>query len=126
MDIFHSAVRGEPYTCFLREDERLPMMYMPDAIRATIELMEAPADKLTERGSYNIAGMSFTPAEMGAAIRHEVPEFEVRYAPDYRQAIAQGWPDSIDDSVARRDWGWAPRYGLKEMVRDMLENLRQA
>lgn len=125
VDIFHSAVKGEPYTCFLREDERLPMMYMPDAIRATIELMEAPADKLTERGSYNVAGVSFTPAEIAAAIRMEVPGFEVRYEPDYRQAIAQGWPDSIEDAVARRDWGWAPQYGLEEMVRDMLENLRQ-
>jgi nucleoside-diphosphate-sugar epimerase len=101
------------------------MMYMPDAIRATIELMEAPADKLTERGSYNIAGVSFTPAEIAAAIRKQVPAFEVRYEPDYRQAIAQGWPDSIDDSVARRDWGWVPQYGLDDMVRDMLENLRK-
>jgi nucleoside-diphosphate-sugar epimerase len=125
VDIFHSAVKGEPYTCFLREDERLPMMYMPDAIRATIELMEAPADKLTERGSYNIAGVSFTPAEIAATIRAQVPGFEVRYEPDYRQAIAQGWPDSIDDSVARRDWGWTPQFGLEDMVRDMLENLRQ-
>jgi nucleoside-diphosphate-sugar epimerase len=119
-------VRGEPYTCFLKEDERLPMMYMPDAIRATLELMEAPREQVRERGSYNLAAVSFTPAEIAAAIRLRVPEFEVRYAPDYRQAIAQGWPDSIDDSAARADWGWQPRFGLQEMVDDMLDNLRKS
>ncbi|SPA42135.1 putative NAD-dependent epimerase; possible UDP-glucose 4-epimerase [Cupriavidus taiwanensis] len=124
VDIFHAAVKGEPYTCFLREDEALPMMYMPDAIRATIELMEAPAAQLTERGSYNIAGMSFTPAQIAAAIREQVPGFQIRYEPDYRQAIAQGWPDSIDDTVARADWGWRAQYGLREMVADMLASLR--
>lgn len=126
VDIFHHAVRGEPYTCFLKEDERLPMMYMPDAIRATLELMEAPREQVRERGSYNLAAVSFTPAEIAAAIRLRVPEFEVRYAPDYRQAIAQGWPDSIDDSAARADWGWQPRFGLQEMVDDMLDNLRKS
>lgn len=125
VDIFHSAVRGTPYTCFLERDEMLPMMYMPDAIRGTIELMEAPRERITERGSYNLAGMSFTPAQIAAAIHERVPGFEVVYEPDYRQAIARGWPDSIDDSVARRDWGWAPRFGLAEMVADMLQNLRE-
>ena len=126
VDIFHYAVRGEPYTCFLDADERLPMMYMPDAIRATLELMEAPRDAVRERGSYNLAGMSFTPAAIAEAIRRRDPGFEIAYEADYRQAIAQGWPDSIDDSAARRDWGWQPRFGLQEMVDDMLENLRTA
>lgn len=124
VDIFHHAVRGEPYDCFLESDERLPMMYMPDAIRATLELMEAPRESIRERGSYNLAGMSFTPAEIAEAIRRRVPDFVMRYAPDYRQAIARGWPDSIDDSAARTDWGWQPKFGLAEMVDDMLENLK--
>ena len=123
VDIFHHAVRGEAYTCFLDAGERLPMMYMPDAIRATLDLMDAPRDAVRERGSYNLAGMSFTPEEIATAIRRRLPEFEIRYQPDYRQAIAQGWPDSIDDSAARRDWGWQPAYGLQEMVDDMLANL---
>lgn len=123
VDIFHAAVKGEPYDCFLEPDERLPMMYMPDAIRATLELMEAPRDAIRERGSYNLAGMSFTPAEIAAAIRRRKPGFEIRYAPDYRQSIAAGWPDSIDDGAARTDWGWCPRFGLDAMVDDMLRNL---
>ncbi len=123
IDIFHSAVKGERYTCFLESDEALPMMYMPDAVRATIELMEAPAEHITERGSYNLAGVSFTPAELAAEIRRHHPAFEVTYAPDFRQAIAASWPNSIDDSVARRDWGWRPEYGVAEMTTDMLKNL---
>lgn len=124
VDIFHSAVKDEPYTCFLEPDARLPMMYMPDAIRATLELMEAPPEAVRERGSYNLAGMSFTPAEIAAAIQARDPRFEIRYAPDYRQAIASGWPDSIDDSAARADWGWRPEFNLDAMVEDMLRNLR--
>jgi nucleoside-diphosphate-sugar epimerase len=126
VDIFHAAVKGEPYTCFLEPDEALPMMYMPDAIRATIELMEAPSASIGERGSYNVAAMSFTPRQIAAAICRRVPGFEVHYSPDYRQAIAHAWPDSIDDTVARDDWGWRAEYGLDAMVADMLEHLRLA
>ncbi len=126
VDIFHAAVKGEPYSCFLEPDEALPMMYMPDAIRATLELMEAPASCIGERGSYNVGAMSFTPRQIAEAIRRLQPGFEVRYAPDYRQAIAHAWPDSIDDSVARADWGWRPEYGLDAMVADMLAQLRVA
>ena len=97
------------YECFLKEDTYLPMMYMPDAIRATIELMEAPAEKITVRTSYNISGMSFSPKEIAAEIKKHIPDFTIAYKPDYRQAIADSWPQSIDDSVARKDWGWKPR-----------------
>lgn len=124
VEIFHAALRpGRRYTAFLREDRRLPMMYMPDAIRATLELMEAPAVQVRERGSYNLAGFSFTPAEIGQAIARRVPGFELACAPDFRDAIAAGWPQVIDDSAARRDWGWAPRYGLQAMVDEMLAAL---
>lgn len=123
VDIFHSALKREPYTCFLNPDEALPMMHMDDAVRATIELMDAPADCITERGSYNLAGASFTPDQIAAEIRRHLPDFEMRYAPDFRQAIASGWPNSIDDALARRDWHWGPRFGLTEIVRDMLDKL---
>jgi len=123
IDIFHSAIRGEPYACFLEADEALPMMYMDDAVRGTIELMEAPADRLSERGSYNLAGVTFTPAEVAAEIRKHCPDFRIACAPDFRQAIASGWPNSIDDTKARRDWGWAPRFNLADITRDMLEHL---
>jgi nucleoside-diphosphate-sugar epimerase len=125
VDIYHYAVKNEPYTCFLKADTRLPMCYMDDAIRATIELMEAPADRLTVRTSYNLAGMSFTPAEIAASIRTEIPGFEIRYEPDFRQAIADSWPGAIDDAAARRDWGWKPAYDLEGMTTDMLLHLRQ-
>jgi threonine 3-dehydrogenase len=124
VEIFHNAVKGEPYTCFLQDDARLPMMYMPDAIRATLELMEAPAEKVRIRTSYNLAGMSFTPAELTAEIRRHTPDFQVAYQPDFRQAIAASWPESLDDTPARDDWGWMPAFGLEEMTRDMLEHLR--
>ena len=124
VEIFHAALKEGRYSCFLEEGQALPMMYMPDALRATIELMEAPAEAITERGSYNLAGISFTPAEIAAAIRAEVPGFEISYAPDFRQAIAVSWPQSIDDSAAARDWGWKPAYDLKAMVGDMLKELR--
>src|SRR5690606_33032679 len=100
----------------------LPMMYMDDAVRATIELMEAPVERIRERGSYNLAGISFTPAQLADAIRRRVPGFEIRYAPAFRQAIARGWPNSIDDTPAREDWGWKPTFGLEELVQVMLEN----
>ena len=124
VEIFHAALKHGRYTSFLGADTALPMMYMPDAIRATLELMEAPADKVRERQSYNLAGISFTPAEIGAAIPRRIPDFSIHYAPDFRQAIADSWPRSIDDAAAQRDWGWKGRYDLDAMVLDMLDNLR--
>lgn len=123
VEIFHEAIEEKKYTCFLEEDTYLPMMYMPDAIRATIELMEAPADKISVRTSYNISGMSFSPKEIGAAIKKHIPEFSMEYKPDYRQQIANSWPQSIDDSVARSDWGWKEDYDLDAMVKDMLQHV---
>ena len=125
VEIFHAALKQGRYSCFLEEGQALPMMYMPDALRATIELMEAPAGSITERGSYNLAGISFTPAQIAEAIRAEVPGFEISYAPDFRQAIAANWPQSIDDSAAARDWGWKPAFDLQAMVKDMLDALRE-
>jgi nucleoside-diphosphate-sugar epimerase len=98
------------------------MMYMPDALRATLELMEAPAGAISVRTSYNIAGMSFSPAEIGASIQKHLPDFDLQYKPDYRQTIADSWPQSIDDSVARNDWGWQPNYDIDKMTVDMLNN----
>lgn len=126
VDIFHSALREGRYTCFLEADQALPMMYMDDALRATLELMEAPAESIGERGSYNLAGISFTPAQIAERIRQRVPGFRIEYAPDFRQQIAASWPRSIDDSVAQRDWGWAPRHDLDSLVDTMLDNLRKA
>lgn len=125
VEIFHEALEEKQYTSFLQEDTYLPMMYMPDAIRATIELMEAPAEKISIRTSYNLAAMSFSPEEIAAEIKKHIPDFIVQYKPDYRQAIADSWPQSIDDQVARRDWGWKEEFSLSEMVQDMLINLRQ-
>jgi len=124
VEIFHAALREGRYTCFLEEAQALPMMYMPDALRATIELMEAPAEAIKQRGSYNLAGVSFTPAEIAAEIARQVPGFEIDYAPDFRQAIAANWPQRIDDSAASADWGWQLRYDLSAMVSDMLAELR--
>lgn len=123
IDIFHYALGRQTYSCFLEPDEALPMMYMPDAVRATIELMDAPSERISERGSYNLAGFSFTPAEIAAEIRRHLPDFEIVYKPDFRQKIAEGWPNSIDDSLARADWNWRPEYDLAAMTRDMLANL---
>ena len=123
VEIFHEALEEKRYECFLNEGTYLPMMYMPDAIRATIELMEAPAEKISIRTSYNISGMSFSPKEIGAEIKKHIPDFSISYKPDYRQAIADSWPQSIDDSVARRDWNWKEEYDLSAMTKDMLENL---
>jgi nucleoside-diphosphate-sugar epimerase len=123
VEIFHAAKEKQKYTSFLREDTHLPMMYMPDAIRATIELMEAPAEKIKVRTSYNLSGMSFSPTEIGDEIRKHVPGFQLNFKPDYRQQIADSWPKSIDDSHAREDWGWKPEFDLKKMTADMLINL---
>jgi len=124
IEIFHAAIKSGRYRCFLGPDTALPMMYMPDAIRATLELMEAPAAHVRQRQSYNLAGISFTPQQIAAAVARLVPGFEIDYAPDFRQAIADSWPGSIDDSAAQSDWGWRAQYDLDRMARDMLENLR--
>ena len=123
VEIFHDALEEGRYNCFLEKDTYLPMMYMPDAIRATIELMEAPADRLSVRTSYNLAGMSFSPEEIAAEIKKQIPDFQISYEPDYRQQIANSWPQSIDDSVARQDWGWKEEYDLAAMTSDMLHHL---
>ena len=123
IEIFHEAMENQHYNCFLEKDTFLPMMYMPDAIRATIELMEAPSEKIKVRTSYNISAMSFSPQEIAKEIKKHIPEFSISYAPDYRQTIAKSWPQSIDDSVARNDWEWKPEYDLGKMTKDMLENL---
>jgi nucleoside-diphosphate-sugar epimerase len=125
VEIFHAAIKTGQYTSFLAADTALPMMYMPDAIRATLELMEAPAASVRERQSYNLAGISFTPVQIAAAITRRVAGFSLQCEPDFRQAIANSWPRSIDDSAAQADWGWQPRYDLDAMVADMLANLRQ-
>src|ERR1700733_6273399 len=114
IEIFHEAKEERKYTCFLKEDTYLPMMYMPDAIRATIELMEAPAEKISVRTAYNVAAISFSPAEIAVSIKKHIPEFQIKYKPDYRQAIAESWPQSIDDSVAKKDWNWKPEYDLEK------------
>ena len=123
VDIFYRAKQSGKYTCFLKGDSALPMMYMEDAIRGTIELMEAPAEKLSIRSAYNLAGCSFTPEELALEIRKHIPEFEISYDPDFRQAIADSWPKSIDDSVAQKDWGWKPVYDIQAMTKVMLENV---
>jgi nucleoside-diphosphate-sugar epimerase len=123
VEIFHEALGDKHYTCFLKEDTYLPMMYMPDAIRATIELMEAPAKNINVRTSYNVSGMSFSPKEIAAAIQKHIPDFTIDYKPDYRQNIAASWPESIDDSVSTKDWGWKPEFDLEKMTADMLMNL---
>jgi nucleoside-diphosphate-sugar epimerase len=125
VEIFHEALEEKKYQSFLKPDTYLPMMYMPDAIRATLELMEAPAEKIKVRTSYNLSSMSFSPKEIGAAIKEHIPDFELTYKPDYRQAIADSWPQSIDDSVARADWGWKHEYDLPKMTADMFENLEK-
>jgi nucleoside-diphosphate-sugar epimerase len=125
VEIYHDALSDKHYDCFLKEDTYLPMMYMPDAIRATIELMEAPKEKISVRTAYNIASMSFSPKEIAASIKNYITDFSVAYKPDYRQAIADSWPQSINDNVARNDWGWKHEYNLDAMTKDMLNNLRQ-
>lgn len=124
VEIFHDALEEGSYKCFLNKDTYLPMMYMPDAIRATIELMEAPAHQLSVRTSYNLSGMSFSPQEIAAEIKKHIPAFSISYEPDYRQQIADSWPQSIDDSVARKDWGWKEEFDLAAMTADMFQNLQ--
>lgn len=122
--IYHEALKNKTYECFLSAETALPMMYMPDAIRATIELMEAPAEKVKIRSSYNVAGISFNPEQIAASIRKHIPEFTITYKPDFRQAIADSWPQSINDERATQDWGWKLEYDLDAMTQVMLDNLK--
>ncbi|MEE9438148.1 MAG: NAD-dependent epimerase/dehydratase family protein [Saprospiraceae bacterium] len=124
VEIFYAALKGEKYTCFLNKDTRLPMMYMEDAIRATIELMERPIKNIKIRSSYNLAAISFTPEEIASEIQKHIPSFEVSYKPDFRQEIAASWSESIDDAHARTDWGWSHKYNLEKIVKDMLTQLK--
>ena len=123
VEIFYEAIRHKKYECFLGPDTALPMMFMPDALKATIDVMEADASKLSLRSSYNVAGISFTPKQIASEIKKHIPEFEITYNPDFRQAIADSWPDSIDDSVAKRDWGLHDKYDLTGMTTVMLEEV---
>jgi len=125
VDIFYQALQHGSYECFLEENTELPMMYMPDTIKATIGLMEAPEEQIKQRASYNLTGMSFTPAQIAESIKKHIPGFSITYKPDFRQSIAASWPQSIDDSEARKDWGWQPSFDLDAMVGDMLTNLRK-
>ena len=123
VEIFYEAIKNGRYQCFLREDSTLPMMYMPDCIKATIDLMNADLKKLKHHADFNLAAMSFSPKEISDEIKQNLPKFIITYKPDHRQAIADSWPKSIDDSTAREEWGWKPSYNLKVMVKDMLEVL---
>ena len=124
VEIYHEALKHKKYTSFLSEDTYLPMMYMDDAIRGTIELMEAPVEKMKTRMAYNLSAMSFSPKEIAAAIQQHIPDFTIDYKPDFRQQIADGWPKSIDDSAARADWGWKNNFDLNSMTADMLLHLK--
>ena len=124
VDIFYQAIQTGKYECFLSENTALPMMYMDDAIRATISLMQADGEKLSVRTSYNLNALSFTPAELADAIKKYLPDFEISYKPDFRQKIADTWPASIDDSIAQKDWGWKAEFDLDKMTKTMLENLK--
>ncbi len=125
VDIFYQALESGKYISFLRADTVLPMMYMEDAIRATIELMEAPKEQIKIRSSYNLAGMSFSPEELAQEIAKQIPNFQIEYAPDDRQLIADSWPQSIDDSEAKKDWNWRTKYNIKELVSSMLKELKK-
>lgn len=123
VDIFYQAKLGNKFTCFLQKDTRLPMMFMEDAIRATLDLMDAPAEAIKVRSSYNLSGCDFTPEELSTEIQQHIPSFEIDYNPDYRQAIADSWPSSINDAEARSDWGWSERFDVPDLVKVMLENV---
>ncbi|RAU84082.1 NAD-dependent epimerase/dehydratase family protein [Pontibacter arcticus] len=125
VDIYHQALEAQKYECFLSENTYLPMMYMPDALKATLDLMHAPAEQVKVRSSYNLSAMSFSPKEIAASIQKHIPEFEISYKPDARQQIADSWPKSIDDSAAQQDWNWKPAYTLDTMTEDMLLNLNK-
>ncbi|MBM3935956.1 MAG: NAD-dependent epimerase/dehydratase family protein [Sphingomonadales bacterium] len=125
VDIFHQALASQQYTCFLQEDSRLPMIYIDDAIRGTLELMNAPTEHIRCRTSYNLGAMDFTPGELAAEIRHRIPSFTIQYAPDFRQVIANQWPMRVDDRKARADWGWSPRFDLAATCDTMLAALSE-
>ncbi|WP_275315852.1 NAD-dependent epimerase/dehydratase family protein [Tenacibaculum bernardetii] len=124
VDIYFDAIKNGTYECFLSENTRLPMMYMDDAINATVQIMQADADKIKTRTSYNLAAISFTPKEIAAEIKKHIPEFEISYKPDFRQAIADSWPQIIDDSHARKDWGWQHKFDLTSMTNDIVTSLK--
>lgn len=124
IEIFHEALKHNRYTCFLREDSTLPMMYMPDCIKATLDLMDADLSKLKHHTDFNLAAISFSPKELAEEIKKHIPEFTIFYKPDSRQVIADSWPKTIDDSAAREEWGWKPNYDLSSMTEDMLKNLK--
>jgi nucleoside-diphosphate-sugar epimerase len=124
VEIFYEAIEKKRYTCFVREDTVLPMMYMPDCIKASISIMEAEPSRIKCRTSYNLGAISFSAGQLVAEIKKYIPEFQCDYKPDFRQKIADSWPMSIDDSVARKEWGWKPAYDLASMTRDMIEKLR--
>jgi nucleoside-diphosphate-sugar epimerase len=123
VDIFYQAKLHKPFKCFLMEDSALPMMFMEDAIRGTLELMDAPKEKITIRSAYNLSGCSFTPEELAKEIKLLIPDFQISYEPDFRQAIADSWPRSIDDSKARQDWGWKEKYNTKALVKVMVDHV---
>ena len=125
IDIFHKATAGVDYDCFLNETSALPMLFMDDAIRATIELMEAPSEQIKIRSSYNLAGVSFTPKELSEAIKKQLPNFNITYNPDFRQAIADSWPNSIDDAITEQHWGWKARFDLPKIVDEMIKNIKK-
>ncbi|MEP2239102.1 MAG: NAD-dependent epimerase/dehydratase family protein [Maribacter sp.] len=124
VEIYHKALSEGSYTCFLEEDTNLPMMFMDDAIRATLQIMEAPTERIKERSAYNLAAMSFTPKEMAESIKAVLPKFEISYEPDFRQEIANSWPSSIDDTNAQQDWNWKAEFDLQKTTEAMLENLK--
>lgn len=122
--IYFEAIKNKKYTCFVKEDTRLPMMYMPDCIKSTIDLMQADFSKLKHHSDFNVGAMSFSVAELAASIKKRIPEFQVSYEPDFRQAIADSWPNDVDDTAARQEWGWSPKYDLEAMTDDMLKNIQ--
>jgi nucleoside-diphosphate-sugar epimerase len=124
VEIYHKALTEGAYTCFLEEDTKLPMMFMDDAIRATLQIMEAPSEHIKERSAYNLAAMSFTPKEMAENIKTVLPKFKIAYKPDFRQEIANSWPSSIDDTNAQKDWKWKAEFDLQKTTKAMLENLK--
>lgn len=125
VEIFHEAIAKDYYECYLDKHAKLPMMYMEDAIRATIEIMKADEENVKIRDSYNIQGCSFTPEELADEIKLHLPNFEISYNPDYRQKIAENWPEAMDDSSAQKNWGWKPEFGLSKIVHDMLDHLKR-
>ncbi|MCF0061543.1 NAD-dependent epimerase/dehydratase family protein [Dyadobacter chenwenxiniae] len=125
VDIYHKGVQGEAFECFLKADTTLPMIYISDAMDATVRLMEAPKDKISVRTSYNLAGISFSPEEVALSIQKIIPDFKIAYKPDFRQKIAESWPAHIDDAQARKDWGWRPAYNLDKMTEEMISELKK-